>query len=499
MELQFQKNAYDCLRRAVWEIKNEEQTQELKLPDSMPDVGKVLGAWGQVVMRGKEWRGNGMGISGGVMTWVLYAPEDGTEPRSLEGWIPFQIRWDFPETQRDGAIITRCLLQAVDARAVSARKLMVRSVLSCIGEALEPVRLDLFTPSEVPDDICLLQNKYPVCLPREAGEKTFVQEEELQMNTSCENAQKLLCYTLQPELIDKKVMADKIVFRGTSLLHGLCRCADGSVQVFDFEIPFSQYTDLEREYDPHASVDVSLAVTNMEVELVENGKLQFKAGMVGQYIVYDNPILEVVEDAYSPNRTVTLHTEQLAIPAVLEQRQQTLQATASMEAEGAQLLDVGTTMEHPLRRRREDQLQMELPGTFQVLYYDAEGNLQSENVRWQQQWELPADASVVFLSSAQPSGRPLATLDANSIQVREDILLDTITVANSGISMVTSLELGEEKTPNPARPSLILRNIGTDSLWDVAKECGSTVAAIRQANSLTDEPESGSVLLIPVS
>ena len=24
MELQFQKNAYDCLRRAVWEIKNEE-------------------------------------------------------------------------------------------------------------------------------------------------------------------------------------------------------------------------------------------------------------------------------------------------------------------------------------------------------------------------------------------------------------------------------------------------------------------------------------------
>ena len=26
---------------------------------------------------------------------------------------------------------------------------MVRSVLSCIGEALEPVRLDLFTPSEV--------------------------------------------------------------------------------------------------------------------------------------------------------------------------------------------------------------------------------------------------------------------------------------------------------------------------------------------------------------
>lgn len=499
MELQFQKNAYDCLRRAVWEVKNEEQTQELKLPDAMPDVGKVLGAWGQVVMRGKEWRGNGMGISGGIMSWVLYAPEDGTEPRSVECWIPFQMRWDFPETQRDGAIVTRCLLQGVDARAVSARKLMVRAVVSVAGEALEPVRVELYTPSEVPEDVCLLRRSYPVRLPREAGEKTFLLDEELQLPASCENAQRLLHYTLQPELVDKKVMADKVVFRGAALLHGLCRCADGKLNTFDFEIPFSQYTDLEREYDPYANACIIPAVTNLELELQDTGKLQLKAGMVGQYVIYDRPVLEIVEDAYSPNRSVTLHTQQLELPMVLEQRQETLQAAQGVEAEAAQVLDVTFTMEHPAQRRREDQIQMELPGNFQMLYYDGEGNLQSQNARWQSQWELQADPQAGILVTGQPSGRPQASLDGTSIHARADVLVDMMSVTQSGLPMVTALELGEEESPDPGRPSLILRSIGTDSLWDVAKQCGSTVESIQQANGLTEEPEPGRILLIPVS
>ena len=71
MELEFVNKPMDCLRQAVWEIKDEEQTQELKLTDGMPDVGRVLGAWGQLLIRSKEWRGSGMSISGGTLVWVL--------------------------------------------------------------------------------------------------------------------------------------------------------------------------------------------------------------------------------------------------------------------------------------------------------------------------------------------------------------------------------------------------------------------------------------------
>ena len=76
MELQFNKSVCNCLQKLVAQTQTQEQTQEIRLPDGMPDIGRVLGAWGQVLMRSKEWRGSGMGVSGGVMVWVLYMPED---------------------------------------------------------------------------------------------------------------------------------------------------------------------------------------------------------------------------------------------------------------------------------------------------------------------------------------------------------------------------------------------------------------------------------------
>ena len=64
--------------------------------------------------------------------------------------------------------------------------------------------------------------------------------------------------------------------------------------------------------------------------------------------------------------------------------------------------------------------------------------------------------------------------------------------------MVSSLELGEMKEPDPKRPSLILKRAGKKCLWDLAKESGSTVKLIQEANDLQGEPEEERMLLIPV-
>ena len=102
MEIAFHKAEFPCLAAAVNEVQNSEQTQELRLPDGMPDVGKVLCAWGQTILRGKEWRSDSLTVSGGMLMWVLYAPEDGSECRIVDGWLPFQMRWQLPPELPEG-------------------------------------------------------------------------------------------------------------------------------------------------------------------------------------------------------------------------------------------------------------------------------------------------------------------------------------------------------------------------------------------------------------
>lgn len=499
MELQFQKSQLSCLQRVKREVQSQEQTQEIRLSDGMPDIGSVLGAWGQVLMRGKEWRSGGMSVSGGVMVWVLYAPEDGGEPRSVEGWIPFQMKWDLPDTERDGTIRAACLLRSVDARSTSARKLMVRATVGVLADAYVPGQSTVYMPQDLPEDIRILKHTYPMLLPKEAGEKPFEMEEELTMPGSAPRLAKLIRFGLQPELTDRKIIADKLVFRGAGLLHILYRGDDGGLYSWDFELPFSQYTQLDTTYEQDASPWLTPAVTSLELDGDEEGRLHLKAGMTCQYVICDRTMVEVAEDAYSPRRAVTPKMEELLLPMVLEEQSQTVRAEQTAPVDGTQVVDVSFCPEHARPLRSDTGVDMELNGQFQLLYYDNEGRLQSTSPKWNGVWSIPAAESSSVEASVSPSGTPQAAIGAGGGTLRGDILVGTVTTSQQGISMVSALELGEMAEPDPARPSLILRKVGNDRLWDIAKRTGSTVEAIQAANHLVDAPDGEQILLIPVS
>ena len=178
MELQFTDNACRYLTAAVRDVRSTELTQEVRLSDGMPDIGRVIASWGQVILRSKEWQGDQVSVTGGIMVWILYAPEDSTPPRSIETWIPFQLKWELENVPREGNVLISPLLRFVDSRGISARKMMVRAGVCALCEAMSPMEANVFQPAELPEDIQILQNTYPVRLPVEAGEKTFLLDEE---------------------------------------------------------------------------------------------------------------------------------------------------------------------------------------------------------------------------------------------------------------------------------------------------------------------------------
>ena len=136
---------------------------------------------------------------------------------------------------------------------------------------------------------------------------------------------------------------------------------------------------------------------------------------------------------------------------------------------------------------------------FQVLYYDENGTLQGSTARWEGQWQMNADGDTRIGAAVQPLTGVSASETGGVIHMDGKIRLDVETTAAKGMSMVTELELGEEKMPDPNRPSLILRRVDREPIWDIAKASGSTVDAIRQANNLEEEPQQGQILLIPIS
>ncbi len=494
MELIFNQSACPYLNTVTAQVQNAEQTQEVKLSDGMPDIGRVLCCWGQPLIRSKEWRSDSIMISGGVMAWVLYAPEDGTETRSVEAWIPFQMKWDLPESKRDGTICAQISLRGMDARSTSARKLMIRSAVSVFAEALEPSEAVIFMPDDVPVDVQLSKVNYPAELPREAGEKALTLEDDIPLG----GVYKILSCGICPVVTEEKVLADKLVFRGACKMHILYGNTDGEIKTAEPEISFSQFVDLDTAHSSNAVANVSVVPTGLEWEISDEGKLQLKCGLAAQYVIFDRVMLELVEDAYSNLRKVNPTVQQLKLPIRLDTKQQTLSYEHILRGEGNGVVDVCAYWEQPEIRSSMDEIHSPIALQYQALYRDEEGILQGAAGRSEETIALPSDGDnrvLMHLWGDFPKG----CMTADGIAVSGDLSVNTDVYLTNGIPMVTGLELGEEMKPDPNRPSLILKRLGDHSLWDLAKENGSTVQAITAANGLEQNAaHADSILLIPI-
>lgn len=494
MEIKFQSKKIGSLACCVDRHMTQEQTQEVRLPDSMPDIGKVLTAWGKPVIRTKEWQNSNMTVCGGVMCWVVYMPEDGTDIRTLETWIPFQMKWDFDENQHDGYIFAVPALKNVDARSTSARKMMVRVNVSVWGRAMINTETESYCADDLPDDVQVLQADYPMELCKEAGEVLVHMDEEIPFADIQPFPEKILRQDMHLTVNEQRVMGSRLVFRGEGRLH-ISYLNDGKVYGVDFDLPFSQYADLNGDYSQAATAQIVPVVTNLELERKEES-LSVKCEMAAQYIIFDREMLCLAEDAYSIERNVTLHNAKLHLCSILDRRvvQTMVEQDISMEAE--RIADVCCTCDLP---RYQQNGQITLPCQMQILYYDLQGSLQSVNHRMEHVLQIPGDGDVTLDAVIRSMEHPRLTLHGQQVNVAMKLELDTSAYAETGQWMVTGLDLGEPQKNERGRPSLILQRFHDSRLWDTAKNCGSTVAAIRHTNGFEGEPEFGCMLLIPVS
>ena len=402
-----------------------------------------------------------------------------------------QQKWGLADSQREGIIRTGWQLHSVDARTLSVRKLMVRASVQVLAEVLEPMEVQLPLPGVTPEDVQVLRREYPAQVLREAGEKTFQLEDALALPTGAVVPEKLLYCRIVPALAEQKVVGSRAVFRGVARCHVLYMGVDGNLHNADSEMNFGQFEDLERSYEETAVLSTWLDVTSFEPE-IQDGQVRVKCGLTAQYTVHDRVMVDLVEDAYSPVRSVKINTQLQPLPTMLDRTRKIMQPEA--EFVGGRMVDAVLYAEHPSVHRAGDLTEMDFTGILQVLAYNDDGALEGSQLRWHERWELPVDQAaqiypeVLSVSAPQNGGgRITAQLEAQA-----DAMAESIGYA------VTGMELGEPIQPDPDRPSVILRR-AEGSLWELAKMTGSTVDAIRAANHLTQEPTDHSVLLIPIS
>ena len=111
---------------------------------------------------------------------------------------------------------------------------------------------------------------------------------------------------------------------------------------------------------------------------------------------------------------------------------------------------------------------------------------------------LPAAEGSSMYACMMQMGHPHAVQGADGMHLSGQAQLMLETTSGQGIPMATALQVGDVQEQDASCPSLILCRLGSESLWNLAKRCGSTMAVIRKANGLEEEPTADRMLVIPV-
>ena len=496
MELPFEKRVSRFWQQKLYTPVMKEETQEYKLPEGMPDVGRIIAAWGQVVLRGKEWRSRHISLTGGIMVWVLYAPEGGGKPRRIESWIPFSARVEHSHDGEDGVIRAECLLCSVDARSASARKVMLRCNLGILVQTLVPRTAELMEPGELPGDIEVLDRAYPMILTRETGERSFLSEERLALPQGSPAVERIIYYRLSPRVTEQKVLGGRAVFRGVGELHLLYQDDREELHSVDLELPIAQYLDLEGDYEEEAEISNLLCVTSLEVEPDSNGELFVRCGLVSQYIVNAPTVVRCLEDAYSPRRELELVQQEVELPAWLEEQLRQIELGERLTGEGIPV-DQIFFPEPCMVTRIPEGAQVRMGGSFQTLCKNGEGELVGRLQKSAHTVDLMTSCDTIPCTWLRGGAR--ARREGSGWLVEQTMEGTISSICAKPMHMVTGIRAGELRDPDPERPSVIIRaRRGEETLWDIAKVCGSTVSAIQRLNKLEREPEENRLLLIPV-
>lgn len=501
MELAFEEKKMPYLSLVARQVLYQEETAESIVPDSSPDMARIVDCSGRVLLRSKDCRDGSVTISGGVQAEILYQAEEESGLRSLHVYLPFSVRVENPDLTGSAYVQCDCRIRSIDGRMLNPRKAMVRVNLGCAVVAFEPAEQSIWT---LPEDsgLQVKRKTVPLFLMKTKGEKSFVVSEENELPSGRAAVSELYRWDTLLELTEKKLIGSRAVFKGTATIHLLYGGADGSLNTWSFQVPFSQYAELDQEISGE-DVSVDLVLTGAELEKdgqEECRNLMLTLNVLAQCIAGEQEQVEIIEDLYSTEQQVTPKTATLRAVSLLDQQNLHQGVRETISAPVSQTLDTMVYLDFPTQERSGEQVHVTSSAQVSVLYLDEEGQAQSVQRR------MDASCETQLHPDCELHAQAALTADAYAAPVPEgaearfsvDFSLDSMAVEE--LPMVCGAEVSDREDTDEERPSIIIRAVTqTENLWILAKSCNTTVDAICKANGLQeDTPIAGTMLLIPM-
>lgn len=512
MEINVSKNSYKTLRN-IAEADNEVTYEwDIIVPDSKPDIKKIIVAEGVCSLNGKEIMQDRAVINGSVALNIMYEPADmsGTV-RSIESNRSFNYIMELAGLERDACLYCSCRVKRIKATVINSRKVNVIAALELCGAALigeEISYVDGISGGETE----FLRKEIYVSREVHGGEGIADINESFEIPVGKPSAGEILKTSLQLKERDIRPMNGKVLCKGeigATVIYNGENEGDGTA-FFEFSIPFTEMFDAE-EITDSCIYDGDLSVENIESEIITDGENERRTVNISAQLKltgrgYERLMLDAVVDAYG--RELEAELEKISLPegnAGSGESRITVKDIVAFPADEGINKVMNIKGRDYVKSVCADNGKVLVEGAVvaDILYNSSESSLPVSFITK----ELPFSGTVEIKEAEKGSVCRVKTEIVsigysiiNSTQLEIRILLD-ISVhikKKKGETVLNNVSLSGKAVSLEKSGITVCFCDGKEEMWDIAKKYKTTVTDIMDANELSDgEIKPGFRLLIP--
>lgn len=497
MNLDFQTGTLPYLRHIVHETRHQEEIGETIVPDSYPDIHRIIHAHGEAIIRGKDCRAGNVSISGGIKGCILYASEEGDTLRNLEFYLPFTLKAEHPDLTERSQCICSVQISSAAGTIINSRKAMLRAELLCKIDVYEQFSDEVFTLKTKPDDIQIKTNAYTVSLPLEVSEKSFLIDETLDLSMTNAPIDQICKFSCTIEVSDHKIIGNRGVFKGNALCKLLYLSADQHLGCLEQKLPFSQYCEFLNDYDEH-DLYIIPVVTGYDLEPMGE-TLHLTLHLLIQAWVQGKRDLTILQDIYSTKDEIEAQWKEYDLECMIDSFSDAIEIRKQISSSLQELTELHIYPGTPELVTAAQTTQLKIPVKISAFGLNETGEFTAIHELAEAETEYALNQS----SSCEILGLQIRnctkSLVNGTLNLHFELAFTCIFSSKNTFSSLCgckSLETDKFRE----LPSLIIRQVEAGThLWDLAKEHRSRCETIAQVNRYDGEYfDHDGIVLIPV-
>lgn len=480
---------------------------DITLPEYVDDIETVLSCSLTPEIESASLSDGKVAVEGSALIRLLYTSQKGTL-HCFENTVPFSRFAEAQNVTDSDCLSVTGATQYVNCRLVNPRRFDVHGNIIISFHASEVVSQSVVSSAEGAG-IQTRTKCLTVSNARAVTEKPFTLSEVLEINPDLPSIAQMVSISASPYITETKLISGKALVKGDMTLEALYIADDrqNCIQSAQFVLPISQIVELDTTEEADSSVSrVTVSAIDYTVRADSTGAIRLLDVSVGaraKISVFKAEEIQVVTDAYSTEYEIENEIKRIEARCLTEQFEDTCLCRNSFSATGKQIgrvfsLSTGDIVSSVTKRENKVIISGSVRAGLTVEYTNGEKGYIEKPLEFEYSRAVNCEDLICEKSVRVNSSSFLVTSQTN-VDVRVEVEINASVFEKTCLPLITDIKVKEDCKKASCRAALTLyypdRN---ESVWDIAKKYNTTVKAITEENSVSDENiEPGMMLILP--